>query len=164
LAREWRTVHLFEMSETIAVREAVPSDAGEIIRLFIQLGHPQPEGSAASRVAAFYAAGDRILVAENSPSVQERKLLGATTLHITPEIHRAGPIGRMTAVVVDEPARGQGIGGLLIAAAEKYFAEHGCAMVEVTSNKKRVDAHRFYEQLGYTGTSFRFAKQLTQGQ
>ncbi len=148
------------MAATINVREAGPADADEIIRLFTQLGHPQPDGSAASRLAAFYAAGDRVFVAESSPPTQERKLLGAATLHITPEIHRAGPIGRMTAVVVDEPARGRGIGGLLVAAAEKYFADRGCAMVEVTSNKKRVDAHRFYEQLGYTGTSFRFAKTL----
>ena len=148
------------MADTIGVREAGPADAEEIVRLFTQLGHPQPEGSAASRLAAFYAEGDRVLVAESSQSTHQRKLLGATTLHITPEIHRAGPIGRMTAVVVDEPARGRGIGRLLIAAAEKYFAEHGCAMVEVTSNTKRLDAHRFYEQLGYTGTSFRFAKPL----
>jgi GNAT superfamily N-acetyltransferase len=148
------------MVDTIGVREAEPADAEEIIRLFTQLGHRQPEGSAESRLAAFYAAGDRILVAEDSQSARKRRLLGATTLHVTPEIHRAGPIGRMTAVVVDEPARGQGVGRLLIEAAEKYFAEHGCAMVEVTSNKKRLDAHRFYEQLGYTGTSFRFAKEL----
>jgi GNAT superfamily N-acetyltransferase len=152
------------MPDTIGVREAEPADAEEIIRLFTQLGHPQPDGSAESRVAAFFAAGDRILVAVSSQSVRPGTLLGATTLHITPEIHRAGPIGRMTAVVVDEPARGRGIGALLIAAAEKYFAEHGCAMVEVTSNKKRLDAHRFYERLGYAGTSFRFAKQLPHGQ
>ena len=150
------------MADTINVREAGPADADEVIRLFTQLGHPQPDGSAASRLAAFYAAGDLVLVAESSRSIQERKLLGASTLHITPELHRPGPIGRMTAVVVDEPARGLGVGRMLVAAAEKYFAGRGCVMVEVTSNKKRVDAHRFYEQLGYTGTSFRFAKELPQ--
>lgn len=148
------------MSEPILIREATPADAAEVIRLFTQLGHPQPEASAESRLAAFYDAGDRILVAVDSRSGHERTLLAATTLHITPEIHRPGPIGRMTAVVVDEPARGRGIGRALIEAAEKYFVEHGCAMVEVTSNKKRLDAHRFYERLGYTGTSFRFAKEL----
>jgi GNAT superfamily N-acetyltransferase len=148
------------MHDPIEVREAAAGDAAEIIRLFMQLGHPQPDGSAESRLAAFYAAGDRILVAANSRPRDESKLLGAATLHITPEIHRPGPIGRMTAVVVDESARGRGIGRLLVEAAEKYFAARGCAMVEVTSNKKRVDAHRFYEQLGYTGTSFRFAKEL----
>lgn len=146
--------------DTIEVREAAPADAEEVIRLFVQLGHPQPDGSAASRLAAFYAAGDRVLVAASSHSLHDGKLLGAATLHVTPELHRAGPIGRMTAVVVDEPARGRGIGRMLIKAAETYFAEHGCAMVEVTSNKKRLDAHRFYEQLGYTGTSFRFAKHI----
>ena len=27
--------------------------------------------------------------------------------------------------------------------------QRGCAMVQLTSNKKRVDAHRFYERLGF---------------
>jgi len=27
--------------------------------------------------------------------------------------------------------------------------ERGCGVVQLTSNKKRVDAHRFYERLGF---------------
>jgi len=85
-------------------------------------------------------------------------LLGVLTLHITPVLHRAGPVGRLTMLVVDESARGEGIGRALVTAAEAYFAERGCALVEVTSNKRRTDAHAFYERLGYQGTSERFAK------
>ncbi|MGH7633904.1 MAG: GNAT family N-acetyltransferase [Gemmatimonadaceae bacterium] len=73
---------------------------------------------------------------------------------------RAGPIGRLTAVIVDEEARGKGVGRTLVAAAEAALRERGCAMIEITSNKKRIDAHAFYERLGYTATSFRFAKQI----
>jgi hypothetical protein len=32
--------------------------------------------------------------------------------------------------------------------------------VEVTSNRALVDAHRFYERIGYDITSFRFGKRL----
>ena len=142
------------------VREAVIADAPEVIRLLTLLGHEQPAADASARLAAFFEAGDRVLVSSKGAAAPGAPLTGAVTLHITPELHRPGPIGRMTAVAVDEAVRGNGVGGALVAAAEKYFIEHGCAMVEVTSNKKRTRAHSFYEQLGYTGTSFRFAKTL----
>ena len=44
--------------------------------------------------------------------------------------------------------------------AEKRLAAKGCGLVEVTSNRKRLRAHAFYERLGYERTSYRFAKTL----
>ena len=75
-------------------------------------------------------------------------------------LHRSGPVGRLTALVVDERARGRGVGRALIDAAEGILIERGCVLIEVTSNKRRTDAHAFYERLGYTATSFRFAKPI----
>jgi GNAT superfamily N-acetyltransferase len=148
------------MTDSIEVREATVADGPEVMRLLALLGHAQPNGPPASRFNAFVEQGQYVLVATRSASSRSAPLLGAVTLHITPVLHRAGPIGRLTAVVVDESARGQGIGRALVETAERFFAEHGCAMVELTSNRKRTDAHAFYERLGYTATSFRFAKPL----
>lgn len=146
---------------SIEVREAVLTDAPEVVRLFRLLGHELPLERPEARLAGFVESGDRVLVAVRASSEQ---LLGAVAMHITPVIHRPSPVRRFTAVVVDEGARGEGIGTTLIRAAEEFLARQGCVQIEVTSNKKRTDAHAFYERLGYTGTSFRFAKTLQQGQ
>ena len=148
------------MTGSIAVREAVAADAAEVARLLAQLGHPQPAGDPAARLADFLRQGERVLVAARAPSTPGSPLVGAVTLHVMPVMHRAGPIGRLTAVIVDEGARGKGAGRALVAAAEAALREQGCAMIEITSNRKRTDAHAFYEGLGYTVTSFRFAKQI----
>ena len=144
-------------ADAVQVREARPTDAVEAVRLLSQLGHAQPAGKDSARLAAFIEQGECVLVAERASSSSAR-LLGVVTLHVAPVMHRAGPIGRLSALVVDESARGGGIGRALVAAAEAYFAARGCAMIEVTSNKARTDAHAFYERLGYAATSVRFAK------
>jgi hypothetical protein len=41
------------------------------------------------------------------------------------------------------------------------FTEAGCGLLEITSNARRVDSHRFYLHLGYEQTSARFMKKLT---
>jgi ribosomal protein S18 acetylase RimI-like enzyme len=145
-------------TDAVRVREARLTDAAEVVRLLSQLGHAQPAGDDSARLAAFLEQGESVLVAERSS--RSPQLLGVVTLHIAPVMHRAGPIGRLSAVVVDESARGTGVGRALVVAAEAYFAARGCAMIEVTSNKARTDAHAFYERLGYTATSVRFAKKV----
>jgi GNAT superfamily N-acetyltransferase len=49
---------------------------------------------------------------------------------------------------------------MLVKAAEGWFREQGCALVEVTSNDRRTAAHAFYRHMGYERTSIRFAKDL----
>jgi GNAT superfamily N-acetyltransferase len=146
------------VSEAIVVREAKLPDASEVLRLLRLLGHTQPTGDDAARLAAFVDRGEHVLVASRAEMASP--LLGVATLHVMPVLHRPGPIGRLTAVVVDEGVRGQGVGAALVRAAEGFFAAHGCALIEVTSNRKRTDAHAFYERLGYTATSFRFARSI----
>jgi GNAT superfamily N-acetyltransferase len=87
-------------------------------------------------------------------------VLGVVTVHVTPVLHRPTPVGRVTALVVTEKARGQGIGRMLVEAAERLLAERGCHLVEVTSNQQLTDAHEFYRRLGYEATSLRFKKVL----
>jgi GNAT superfamily N-acetyltransferase len=126
----------------------------------VQLGYAWPADEIAVRLSGFLSMGERGLVAASSPDRVGGPLVGLVTLHITPVLHRPGAVGRLTSLVVDDTARGIGVGRALVHAAEAIFAAQGCAMVEVTSNMRRTDAHAFYEHLGYSGTNLRFTKTL----
>lgn len=145
-------------TDPIVVRDVHAGDVPELVRLYAALGYPCTPDELASRLEGFLASGERALVAARSSD--PRALLGLLTLHVTPVLHRAGAVGRLTALVVDESARGQGVGRALVTAAEAWFATLGCVLVEVTSNRRRTDAHAFYERLGYEATSLRFGKTI----
>ena len=140
-----------------SIRLAVPADVAAITSLLTQLGYPASESEMAERLAAMIRIGppDRVMVCEVDGAVA-----GVMTLHLTPELHRAKPIGRVTALVVDERVRNQRVGAAMMAEAERILRNDGAGLLEVTSNMRRTDAHRFYERLGYQKTSFRFAKEL----
>lgn len=53
------------------------------------------------------------------------------------------------AVRVKDAHRGKGLGGLLFKYIIKLARERGAHMVQLTSNKKRTDARRFYSSMGF---------------
>ena len=144
------------------IRDAVSDDVPEMARLLAALGYEVDPEVLADRFASFARAGEVALVASGGATGRGMAppLLGLATLHSTPVLHRAGPVGRVTSLVVDEAARGRGIGRALMGRAERWAADRGCVLLEVTSNRRRTDAHAFYERLGYEATSFRFARTL----
>ena len=138
-------------------RPATAADATAIARLLTQLGYPTTTDEARIRLDAIADAApmDRVIVAE-----LDGRVVAVMTLHLVPELHRPRPNGRVTALVVDEAVRGRGIGRKMMEEAERIFRADGAGILELTSNMRRADAHRFYEKLGYQRTSFRFAKEL----
>jgi GNAT superfamily N-acetyltransferase len=53
------------------------------------------------------------------------------------------------AVRIRADRRGAGLGRTLMAHAITRARSRGCALVQLTSNKQRADAHRFYTALGF---------------
>ncbi|AFL51917.1 GNAT superfamily N-acetyltransferase [Sinorhizobium fredii] len=64
------------------------------------------------------------------------------------------------AVQTREDMRGRGIGARMIRHAIAEARERGAAKVRLTSNAVRVDAHRFYERLGFERSHFGFKTQV----
>ncbi len=131
------------------IRPATQDDAPALEGLIRQLGYDERAADIAMRLAAIDTA---VLVAE-----RDGRAIGCLTTSIMPVLHRPKPVGRISMMVVEESARGQGIGAALVRAAEAWLKQQGCGLVEVTSNLKRTEAHGFYEKLGYERTSLRFA-------
>jgi GNAT superfamily N-acetyltransferase len=65
-------------------------------------------------------------------------------------------------LVIDEPYRGKGVGGKLLAAVEDWARLKGCRAISVRSNIIRHEAHKFYAAQGYDQikTQHAFRKQL----
>lgn len=55
----------------------------------------------------------------------------------------------VTAVVVDERHRGQGIGQELLTAAQDWCRERGLLRMRLRANVIRAEAHRLYERFGF---------------
>jgi predicted N-acetyltransferase YhbS len=137
------------------IRPATPDDAEAITSLLVELGYPSSTADVDARLRSMLAASETVLVAARNGAP-----VGVITIHVTPVLHRPTPVGRITALVVTERARGQGVGQALVAAAESMVVGRGCGLIEVTSNQQRIEAHAFYERLGYERTSHRFKKAL----
>lgn len=92
--------------------------------------------------------GNCILVA-----VEEDELLGFLQLTIIPSLSQMGmKRAHIEGVRVDKKFRGKRIGKKLFEYAFKYAKEANCGMVQLTTDKTRKDAHRFYERLGFVSS------------
>ncbi|MBZ9807366.1 MULTISPECIES: GNAT family N-acetyltransferase [unclassified Mesorhizobium] len=68
--------------------------------------------------------------------------------------------GQIEAVRVAGHRRSEGIGRLMIEWAVDQCRARGCGLVQLTTDRTRADAHRFYESLGFTGTHLGYKKIL----
>jgi RimJ/RimL family protein N-acetyltransferase len=128
-----------------AVRPAGAGDRAPVTRLLAELGYPQDEAEVGAQLAAWSAdPASAVLVAARGGV-----LGGLIAVARVPYFERPGAFGRILALHVGADHRRQGLGRLLVDAAETWAARRGCVDVEVTSSRSRDAAHRFYPALGY---------------
>lgn len=137
------------------IREAKPADAACIAKLIGLLGHEVGENALGKNLSKLKKLGELPLVA-----TLDKRVVGLCGVHKMVAIHRPVPVGRITILVVAEEERKQGVGGLLLDAAEQWCRDQGCQIVEVTSNDRLAAAHAFYRHMGYERSSIRFFKKL----
>lgn len=137
------------------IRQARSADAARLAELIVELGHEIDTKQVRKNLAALIKSAEAPLVA-----TLDGKIVGLCGIGKRIVIARPSPLGRISALIVTRNAQGQGIGRMLVGAAEAWMRKNGCALVELTSNDRRAEAHAFYRHLGYERTSIRFAKTL----
>jgi GNAT superfamily N-acetyltransferase len=147
------------------VRRAVRADVPAIVALIAadQIGAARDGGDAAPYERAFDAIdadpAQLLVVATDAAGTV------AATLQLTviPGLARRGALrAQIEAVRVRADLRGRGLGQALFAWAIDEARRRGCALVQVTTDKRRADAHRFYGRLGFAATHEGFKLRLTE--
>lgn len=139
----------------VTFRRATRQDVARIVELLAddELGvHREQLDSLEPYLRAFDAvdADDRqlLVVAEEGGSV-----VGTLQLTFIPYLtHGGAERAQLEAVRVAAEARGRGVGHQLIRWAIDRAAARGCQIIQLTTSKRRHDAHRFYESLGFVST------------
>ena len=113
----------------------------------------QADGGGADVDDAYFTAFDqiesdprnRLIVAESGG-----RIAGTLQLTLLPGLSRHGMLrAQIEAVRVAAWTRGQGLGRQMIAWALDEARRAGCGLVQLTSDKRRADAIRFYRSLGF---------------
>jgi GNAT superfamily N-acetyltransferase len=87
--------------------------------------------------------------------------IGTFQLTYIPGIARRGQWrGLVEAVHISPDHRNKGFGTAMMRWAIERCRKRGCGLVQLTSNKKRLDAHRFYRALGFEQTHEGFKYRL----
>jgi GNAT superfamily N-acetyltransferase len=143
---------------TVQLRRARAADVPALIALIAadQLGAARDGIRDSSDLAAYKAAFEAIdadpahilVVAESAG-----ELVGTMQLSFLPGLARRGALrAQIEAVRVAEAARGAGLGAAMTRWAIEEARRRGCALVQLTTDKSRTDAHRFYQRLGFVAS------------
>jgi ribosomal protein S18 acetylase RimI-like enzyme len=109
------------------------------------LGYPAGTDEIAGRLGRLLQRPEDLVVVAEAP---RRRVVG--WLHgMEQELLESERRCEILGLVVDAECRGQGVGRVLVAAAEAWAASRGLALMTVRSNVTRSESHPFYERLGY---------------
>jgi GNAT superfamily N-acetyltransferase len=105
---------------------------------------------------AYYSAFEQLERDTNHELIiaeRNREVIGTLLLMFLPSISFQGGLrAQVESVRVDKRFQSQGIGTEMMKWTIERARQRGAHVVQLTTHKSRVDAHRFYEGLGFKGS------------
>ena len=149
----------------LTFRQATRSDVPDIVRMLADDALGQTRESFGSPLpASYYAAFDAIRGDPNNELVVAclaGRAVGVLQLTFIPYLtYRGSWRAQIEGVRVDASVRSRGVGRRLFEWAIDRAGQRGCHLVQLTSDKTRADAIRFYESLGFVASHEGFKLQL----
>lgn len=140
----------------VLLRSPTEADAKHVASLLAELGYPSKEADVRDRLRrSLHRQSSCFLLAQ-----LESEVIGLVSAELVPYFPTGSTICRVTALVVSTHHRGRRVGEKLVAGAVDFARQHHCSGIEITSAEHRLDAHRFYQRLGFSRTSSRFFQAL----
>lgn len=145
-------------SPAVLLRRATKGDVPAIVALLADdpLGSGRESagdpGGLVPYLRAFEAV-DRDPAQVLTVAVAEERVVGTMQLTFIPGLSRRGALrAQIEAVRVAGSHRSEGLGTAMIAWAIDEARRRGAALVQLTTDKTREDAHRFYRRLGFVAS------------
>ena len=86
--------------------------------------------------------------------------IGFLSLSVSFHLHHAGKVATIEELIVTENSRGKGVGKMLVSSAAEFAKEKECEIIELVSGFKRLQAHQFYEKIGFLKRGYSFEMKL----
>ena len=140
-----------------AIVPATRDDVPAILALLADDGlGTSPEASGHGDLAPYLAAFDDIAASQRGGLYVARlgeRVVGTFQLFVLRQLsHGGGSVAQIESVHVASDVRQRGIGEAMMRFAVDEARRRGCHRVQLTSHKRRVDAHRFYGRLGFVAS------------
>jgi GNAT superfamily N-acetyltransferase len=151
--------------DDLIFRRAVRADVPAIVRMLADdmLGS-QREKNSDPLPASYYTAFEQIDRDPNHEQIVAElggEVIGALHLIFLPSIsYQGGLRAQIESVRVESKYRSRGIGAQMMAHAVQRATERGAHIVQLTTEKSRADAHRFYERLGFNASHVGMKRKL----
>jgi ribosomal protein S18 acetylase RimI-like enzyme len=142
---------------SVRIRPATRNDVPAIVRMLAD----DPLGATRERYAdplpaAYWSAWDAIERDPNQLLIVaevDGESAGALQLTLIPGLTRLGSWrAQIEGVRIDRARRGARLGEHMVTWAIAEARRRGCRLIQLTTDKQRPDAYRFYERLGFVAT------------
>lgn len=142
------------MEENYTVRQAVESDVAAVKGLLEELENRAFDQAVFDRIYAEYLHTPLTLMQVVVHG--EDGIVGFISCKGQSLLHHEGLVFEIQELIVTAAHQGRGVGRQLIAALKPELSRLGAKSLEVTSNKRRKEAHAFYQSVGFLNSHEKF--------
>ena len=135
------------------LREARREDIRRIVQMLADDDFAHGREKLSGDMTSYHAAFDAIAADPNNTLYvwdEDGEAMGCLQLTFLPGMSYQGSwTAQVEGVRVDSAMRGEGIGEEMMKFVIAESRKRGCRSLQLKTDKRRIDAHRFYERLGF---------------
>ena len=142
------------MKAVVNIRKVIETDENAIRILLDELENRTSDPLVFQRIFKHYLSRENALffAAENG----QQEIIGFISCLGQLLLHHEGLVYEIEELIVTQTYQGKGIGQLLVNHVREALKPFDVKSIEVTSNKRRVNAHEFYKAVGFKNSHEKF--------